>query len=135
MYFRDIPGQKEIKKRLVNSVKENRVSHAILFHGAEGSGKLALAIAYARYISCTSRGEDDSCGACPSCIKYNKLVHPDLHFSFPASARESESLAEDLLAKWRAAVLENPYMNQYNWYERIGLENKQGMSAGRIFCA
>ncbi|MBE0654947.1 MAG: DNA polymerase III subunit delta' [Bacteroidales bacterium] len=127
MYFKDIPGQREIKKRLINSVHENRISHALLFHGPEGSGKLALAIAYARYISCTSRGADDACGICASCVKYNKLAHPDLHFSFPSSARDSDSVVEDLMVKWRAAVLENPYMNQYNWYEKIGLENKQGI--------
>lgn len=131
MYFRDIPGQEEIKKRLLNSVREERISHALLFHGPEGSGKLALAIAFARYISCTSRGEDDSCGKCPSCVKFNKLAHPDLHFSFPASAKESDSGVDDLLDTWRSALLENPFMNQYNWYEKIGLENKQGIIGTR----
>ena len=43
---------------------------------------MPLAIAYARYISCTNRGETDACGVCPSCVKFNKLVHPDVHFVF-----------------------------------------------------
>lgn len=127
MYFRDIPGQHEIKKRLVKSVTEGRISHALLFYGPEGCGKLALAIAYAGYISCTQRGENEACGECPSCKKYNKLAHPDLHFVFPASAKDSDSGVDDLLDSWRTAVLENPFLNQYNWYEKIGLENKQGI--------
>jgi DNA polymerase-3 subunit delta' len=131
MYFRDIPGQEEIKKRLRNSVKDERISHALLFHGPEGCGKLALAVAFARYIACTDRGEDDACGKCPSCAKFNKLAHPDLHFSFPSSAKESDAGVDDLLETWRSALLENPFMNQYNWYEKIGLENKQGIISTR----
>jgi DNA polymerase-3 subunit delta' len=51
MNFSQIPGQKEIKATLLRSVKEERVSHAQLFTGPEGCGSMALALAYARYIS------------------------------------------------------------------------------------
>ncbi len=131
MYFRDIPGQQEIKRRLIHSVKEARISHAQMFYGPAGSGKLALALAYARYISCTGRQEDDSCGRCPSCVKYDKLAHPDLHFVFPAASSSSssggESQADQYLEKWREALTGNPYLNPYQWYEQIGMENKQGI--------
>jgi hypothetical protein len=76
-------GQKEIKKRLIDGVNENRISHALLFSGPSGVGKLAMAIAYSQYINCKNRGEEDSCGECPSCKKYAKHIHPDLHFVFP----------------------------------------------------
>lgn len=127
MYFREIPGQDELKSRLIRSVKDERISHALLMHGPEGCGKLALAISFARYLSCTNRQETDACGVCPSCKKYNKLAHPDLHFSFPTSAADKDPGVDDLLETWRSALLENPFMNQYNWYEKIGLENKQGI--------
>ena len=127
MFFRDIPGQQESKQRLIRSVHEERISHAQLFHGPEGCGKLALAVAFARFISCTNRGEEESCGTCPSCLKFNKLAHPDLHFSFPGPAKESDAGVEDLLGAWRAALLENPFLDQFSWYEKIGLENKQGI--------
>jgi len=127
MFFKDIPGQEKTKTRLIRSVQENRLSHALLLHGPEGCGKLAIAIAFARYISCTRRGESDACGQCASCIKYNSLVHPDLHFSFPSSANKKDNQVEDLLDTWRGTILENPYINQHNWYEKIGLENKQGV--------
>jgi len=131
MFFRDIPGQKEIKESLIRTVREGRVSHAQLFYGPEGSGKLALALAYAQYISCTDQQENDSCGKCLSCIKYAKLVHPDLHFVFPATTpsatKSDETPVEKAIEKWREIILENPYFDQYQWYDRIGIENKQGL--------
>lgn len=129
MFFKDIPGHYSIKERLIKTVTNSRISHSQLFHGPEGSAKLALALAYARYISCTSRLENDSCGTCPSCHKYNKYVHPDLHFAFPASIRESdsESVAIDYLTAFREAVIENPYLGEFSWYEKIGMEKKQGL--------
>ncbi|MFW5644486.1 MAG: DNA polymerase III subunit delta' [Bacteroidota bacterium] len=131
MYFREIPGQDEIKDRLIRSVKDERISHAVLMYGPEGCGKLALAIAFARYLSCTNRQEKDACGECTSCKKYAKLAHPDLHFSFPTSAADKDPGVEELLETWRDALLENPFLNQYNWYEKIGLENKQGIIGSR----
>ena len=83
MFFREIAGHTKIKENLINTVKNKRISHAWLFAGPEGNGKLALAIAYAQYISCLNRTTTDSCGECTSCKKYNKLIHPDLHFVFP----------------------------------------------------
>lgn len=91
MLFKEIPGQHNLKKALIETVKRNRVSHAQMFLGPEGSGKLALAIAYAQYINCHNRTDEDSCGTCPSCVKYNKLAHPDLHFVFPKVAVKEEN--------------------------------------------
>ena len=83
MNFSQIPGQKELIEKLIRSVHEERVSHAQLFTGPEGCGSLALALAYARFISCENRSDTDSCGICKSCVKYEKMIHPDLHFVFP----------------------------------------------------
>jgi len=125
MLFRDIIGQEDVKKRLVNTVKENRVSHAQLFLGAEGSGALALAIAYAQYLSCTQRTEEDSCNDCPSCVKYNKLVHPDLHMAYPIALSKDLRISAQAATEWREAVLENPYLNLNDWFNYLNAENKQ----------
>ena len=82
MQFKHIIGQEASKKRLIGTVNDNRVSHAQLFLGPEGSGSLALAVAYAQYVSCEDKQPDDSCGVCSACRKYQKLAHPDLHFSY-----------------------------------------------------
>ena len=83
MLFKDVIGQSSIKKRLIQEVQEGRVPHAQLFTGPEGVGKLPMAIAYARYLLCKDRREEDSCGECQSCRMFNNLSHPDLHFVFP----------------------------------------------------
>ncbi|MEA3316900.1 MAG: DNA polymerase III subunit delta', partial [Bacteroidota bacterium] len=125
MLFKDIIGQEDIKQKLIHTVKENRISHAQLFLGPEGSGNLALALAYAQYISCENKQENDSCGECPSCKKYQKLIHPDLHFIYPIS--KTKININEIPGIWRKSVIENPYFNQFNWYENLGVENKQGI--------
>ena len=125
MLFRDIIGQSEIKQRLTTSVASNRISHAQLVFGPEGCGALPVAVAYARYIHCTKRNETDSCGECPSCQKYNKLVHPDLHFAFPIKSLKETPVSDSFIAEWREAFLENPYLSIDEWTEKIEAENKQ----------
>ncbi|MBQ8223160.1 MAG: DNA polymerase III subunit delta' [Bacteroidales bacterium] len=130
MLFSQIIGQEEVKKKLIQSVRESRVAHAQLFLGPEGSGSLALAIAYAQYINCTNRGENDSCGECPSCKKFNNLAHPDLHFIFPTTTNKSvkkEPESDLFLTEWREFLLSNEaYAGLQDWYNTLEVENKQG---------
>ncbi|RYE29013.1 MAG: hypothetical protein EOP42_15370, partial [Sphingobacteriaceae bacterium] len=125
MQFREITGQDATKQRLIATVKENRVSHAQLFLGPEGSGSLALAVAYAQYISCENKQENDSCGECNSCRKYQKLVHPDLHFSYPFFAKHKDDTALTFVDQWRKAFLKNPYLNLDEWRSYLDAANKQ----------
>lgn len=126
MFFKDIIGQEKAKQRLIREAKEGKIAHAQLFCGREGVGKLPLAIAYARYLSCEHPNEQDACGKCPSCIKYNKLIHPDLHFVFPVIKKKNkDTTSNDYLAEWRELLLETPYFNLNMWLERMNAENQQ----------
>jgi DNA polymerase-3 subunit delta' len=125
MQFKEIVGQQAVKQRLINTVIENRVSHAQLFLGPEGSGSLALAVAYAQYLSCENRQPDDSCGECASCRKYQKLMHPDLHFSYPFFAKHKDDNALTFIEQWREAFLANPYINLDIWRDYLDAQNKQ----------
>ncbi len=139
MKFSEIIGQLPIKNYLVNTVKNSRVSHAQLFFGPEGSGKLALAIAYAQFISCTNKQfydndsalAGDSCGVCPSCVKYNKLIHPDLHFFYPVTTTKTvktKPKSIDFIQPWRELLIkQNYYVSLTDWFDTIGVENKQGI--------
>ena len=129
MYFKDIIGQDNAIALLSSAVAEGRVPHAQLICGGEGTGKLTLAIAYARYLCCTRRNGQDACGECPSCKKFDKLAHPDLHFAFPIYKKDSSKTpySDDFIDKWRQAVAENPYMTLNQWMEYIGAENQQGL--------
>jgi len=132
MRFSEIEGQEGIKKKLIQTVTDQRVSHAQLFFGPEKSEKLALAIAYAQYINCTNKqGINDSCGTCPSCIKYQKLIHPDLHFIYPVATTQrvtKKPQSKHFIEAWRNFLIGNHYhVGLQGWYETIGLESKQGI--------
>ena len=127
MLFSEIIGQNNLKDRLLHTVENSRISHAQLFLGPEGCGKLALSLAYAQYICCTDASKiqkRDSCGVCPSCRKYMKLVHPDLHFVFPVTkAKKTNPVSDNYIAEWRKFVLNDAYVKLNNWVDIIGTEN------------
>lgn len=169
MKFSDIPTDPGIKQKLVQTIRGQRVSHAQLFYGTEGSGKLALAIAYAQLINCqrppnplkgaypasqkyspegdllppeggsspfrgpggeTGDSGVDSCGTCASCVQYQILAHPDLHFFFPsATSRKvsSKPSSKHYTGEWREFLLKNEcQVSLPLWYDWIGIENRQG---------
>ncbi len=124
MYFRDVIGLNDVKKHLIETVQNGFVPHARIFYGREGVGKLPLAIAYARYLNCSNRGDDDACGKCPSCQKIDKFAHPDLHFVFPVV---KSKICDEYLSEWRAFLSTNKYFNLNDWLSFINAENAQGL--------
>ena len=129
MNFAQIPGQKDVIAKLIRSVNEGKVSHAQLFAGPEGCGAFALALAYARFINCENRTETDSCGKCKSCVKYDKLIHPDLHFVFPVvkGKKTSEPVSDNYIEEWRTMVSKTPFFSLNNWIDSLDAGNAQGM--------
>jgi DNA polymerase III subunit delta' len=155
MQFQTITGQTATKQQLVQMIQHNRLSHALLFLGKEGSGALQLAMAFAQYITCekvngkqqktvaepslfgepeqqTTNNKqqtiNDSCGECAACKKANELVHPDIHFSYPVITKKpgEKPISADFIKEWREFVVQSPYGNVYDWLQFIGAENKQG---------
>ncbi len=133
MFFKDIIGQIEVKHQLIQSVKEGYIPHARLISGQEGTGALPLALAYAHYLHCTNRQENDACGVCPSCQKLNKFTHPDLHFVFPIINKKGskDAFCDDFLPEWRKFIIETPYANLTSWLGKIAAENAQGLIYAR----
>ena len=127
MRFRDIIGLEPVKQQLRLSVQEGRIPHARLFVGKEGVGKLPLAIAYAQYLNCENRTEDDSCGVCPTCLQMSRLQHPDLHFAFPIVKTDSADVCDDYIDKFRELVLQQPYFSMDEWYKAMKTESKQAV--------
>lgn len=128
MYFRDIIGQDEVKDRLRRMADSGAVPHALLFAGPEGTGKLQAAIAFARYLLCGRKEEGEACGHCPSCVKMDKLVHPDLHFIFPVINKgksDNPTQSADEIAAWRRIILEKGYFSYQEWLEELSGDNKQ----------
>lgn len=128
MRFNEIPGQDAIRARLLQSVKTNRVSHALMLSGSPGCGHYALALALAQYLQCTSPLGDDSCGVCPACHQAAQFIHPDIHFVFPVARTakiKDEPSSDDFITEWRQYLTGNPYPSLEGWYHAMGIENKQ----------
>ncbi|SDB61791.1 DNA polymerase-3 subunit delta' [Flavobacteriaceae bacterium MAR_2010_188] len=129
MLFSEIVGQKPIKNHLTTSVDNNRVSHAQLFVGPEGSGTLPMAIAYAQYLLCNNKNSENE-GASESCnLKFKNFSHPDLHFAFPVATTDrvkKHPISAEFMVEWRKLLAEQPYGNLFDWYNILGVDNKQG---------
>ena len=152
MLFKDVIGQKEVKQHLVEMVEHNRLSHALLFLGREGSGALPMAMAFAQYISLlpsankqanepslfgeavetrlpsTADEADAWMKQQDSWSKADQLVHPDIHYSYPVVTKKSGSppISTDYAAEWREFIQQLPYGNVYDWLQFIEADNKQG---------
>ena len=128
MNFSQIPGQQEIISKLIRSVKDERVSHAQLLTGPPGCGSLALALAYAKYINCENRSDTDSCSICKSCVKYEKMIHPDLHFVFPVikGKKVTDPVSENFIEEWREFVRKGPFFSINHWLDSLEVGNAQG---------
>jgi len=144
MRFSEIIGNEELKRQLVRMVRGGRLGHAILFTEENGGGAFAFALALAQYVNCRQPDGEDACGVCNSCHKYQKLIHPDLHFVFPVSSStllsESEKkgpVSDYFLTPFRELALAHPYFTEQMLYDAIGIENKSGLisvnEAKRIF--
>lgn len=149
MRFSDVIGHPDLKSRLVEMISLNRLSHALLFTGKEGTGALAMAIAFSQYVICEKVNNrlnapgpslfgdaepsdttplPDACGECSACKKAAALVHPDIHFSYPVVTKKSgdKPVSTDYISEWREFIAEMPYGNAYDWLQFIGAENRQG---------
>ena len=132
MGWNSVIGQDSLKKQLVELIAHNRLSHALLFLGKEGSGSLPLAIAFAQYLVCEKTQEqapEEPCGQCAACVKASQLIHPDIHFSYPTVTKKAgeKPIATDFINEWREFIKLNPYGNLFDWIELIKeKENSQG---------
>lgn len=130
MQFKDVVGQTDIKHQLIQMVQQNRISHTQLLLGSEGCGNLGIALAFSQYVVCENKQENDSCGECSACLKAQKLVHPDIHFTYPVIRKHKSptpSLSADYIEEWRKKITEeHTYFNSFDWLQSIDARNKQG---------
>ncbi len=126
MRFADIKGADALVKGLVRMVDTGKVPHALMFHSDDGGGALPFAMAFLQYLMCRDRRDGDSCGACPSCNKVSKLIHPDIHFLYPVTGGTSIA---DYAAQWRELVLSEPLFTRSRVEEAFGMEGKSPLIA------
>ncbi|MHB1921149.1 MAG: DNA polymerase III subunit [Chitinophagaceae bacterium] len=128
MLFSQVIDQEGVRDQLIGSIRQNRLSHALLFLAPEGAGGLPLALAFSQYVVCTDKKSTDACGICPACKKASQLLHPDIHFSYPFIPKKSgdRTISSEYIREWREFMIQNPYGNAHDWLQFIGAENKQG---------
>ena len=147
MLFSNVIGQDGIRSKLVDMVSRNRLSHALLFTAPDGAGGLPLALSFSQFMVCEKIQQArnpapslfgdapaaaafpaDACGICPSCMKAQQLIHPDIHYSFPVVSRKpgDKPLSSDYMPEWREFISQYPYGNVYDWLRFINADNKQG---------
>jgi DNA polymerase-3 subunit delta' len=124
MQFKEVIGQEDIKHKIIQQIKEDKISHAQLFIGNAGFGTLPMALAFAQYIFCENKNDLDSCGECPSCRKVSAFQHADLHFYFPVIQEDKNKISKGKTATWTALVKADPYMDLDKWSNDLG-ENKK----------
>jgi DNA polymerase-3 subunit delta' len=129
MLFSEILGQDYLKNHLTKSALSGRIPHAQLFVGPEGSGTLPMAIAYAQFILCQNSGSENTGGNEACNLKFAHFSHPDLHFIYPNVTTEeikSKPKSLDFITEWRAFLQQNIYGSLFDWYQHLGVQNKQG---------
>ena len=148
MLLSEVIGQEKLKKQLVDMVHQQRLPHALLLLGPEGSGALPLAVAFAQYIVSIpnqATATADLFGApaepiaqtfytpeqiadLPAYHRASQLMHPDLHFSFPTIIEKpgQKNISANFIEQWREFINGYPYGNAFDWLQFIKAENKQG---------
>ena len=128
MDFSEVIGQKHLKSHLLKTIENGRIPHSQLFIGKAGSGILPVALSYAKEILCHSYIKESE-GYLQCAHKVAMLGHPDLHFVMPVNTNEKikkNPVSSNFSSEWREFVLNNPYASLYDWYQFLGIENKQG---------
>ena len=124
MTFYEVIGQKEAQERLVQMAKEGHLPHALMLCGPQGSGKMALATAFACYLL------DNGTPSAKAMLE--KLEHPDLHFTYPtiklpSMSSDHKPVSDDFAKEWHELIMQGPYFTMDEWMQAMGGENQQAI--------
>ena len=120
MTFEAIIGQSFLTTHLKQGIDSGRIPHAQLYVGKQGVGGLPMAIAYADYLMKHQEGGVNN---------MNPLTHPNIHFVYPVTTSDkvkSKPISSNYLTEWRSFIETNPYGSINDWYDIVGVGNKQG---------
>ncbi|MCM8783651.1 MAG: DNA polymerase III subunit delta' [Candidatus Omnitrophica bacterium] len=98
--------QESIINLLINSFKQNKLSHAYIFLGPEGVGKAFTAKYFAQFVNCENK-DISPCFRCSNCIKIENGNHPDVHWVRPED--NSQGIKIEAIRNLQERVSLKPY--------------------------
>ena len=124
MYWSEVIGQQEAQERLKQMAKEGHLPHALMLCGPQGSGKMALATAFACYLL------DNGTPSAKAMLE--KLEHPDLHFTYPtiklpSMSSDHKPVSDDFAKEWHELIMQGPYFTMDEWMQAMGGESQQAI--------
>ncbi|PXV84882.1 DNA polymerase-3 subunit delta' [Lachnotalea glycerini] len=111
--FKNIIGHKQVIEHLRSAIKLDKVSHAYILNGEEGSGKKMLASAFAMTLQCET-GNDEPCGKCKSCIQAMNNNHPDI--IWVTHEKPGSIGVDDIRVQLNNDIGIKPYSSNYKIY-------------------
>lgn len=125
-HFTQLLGQEELVKHFATQQKEERLPHALLLVGEDGSEAMPLALALTRLILCEETdGGGMPCGKCPSCKMIDKLEHPDLTLVYPVVRIDDQTTSQDYFKQFQKLVASHQRFTEMEWREMQDAKNKQ----------
>ena len=112
MKFSDIYGLERVKERLLRAAESGRVSHAYLFEGIRGVGKMTVARAFASALVCEHPNGGESCGVCHGCVMCDAGSHPDVRVvenSLYGVEKKTNILAAETIRAMKKEIYLKPY--------------------------
>ena len=131
--FEQVIGQREVQERLMQMVNEDRLPHAIMLCGPQGTGKLALAVGFAKVL--LAEKVNSMFADAPEYVEspmLKNLEHPDLHFTYPtiklpSMGSDHKPISDDFAREWHELMIASPYFTMNEWLEQMGGENQQAI--------
>ena len=136
MKFSEVIGQEDVKDRLRELVRERRVPNTLMFCGPMGSGKMALALAFASYLLGERDGEASLLADSQAIVNAEAMLarweHPDLHFTYPVikpvgTSVEHKMTSDDFTREWHELLCKSPYFSMDAWLSCMDAANQQAI--------
>ena len=136
MKFSEVIGQEDVKDRLRELVRERRVPNTLMFCGPMGSGKMALALAFASYLLGERDGEASLLADSQAIVNAEAMLarweHPDLHFTYPVikpvgTSAEHKMTSDDFTREWHELLCKSPYFSMDAWLACMDAANQQAI--------
>lgn len=99
--FENLSVTESFKNSITAAIRMSKLSHALIFEGADEITRLSAAKEVAAALVC--KGEDKPCKSCNACLKAMKDSHPDIHIL--SKEKDSTMIKVDAVREIKARAL------------------------------